>query len=59
MLHVRAADRAPAAGITFPERCHFRQRPTMTPLLDGAKKLTLTIQNAGAPEQTFVWDLSP
>lgn len=30
-----------------------------TPLLAGAKKLTLTIQNAGAPERTFVWDLAP
>ncbi len=30
-----------------------------TPLLAGAKKLTLTIQNAGAPERTFVWDLNP
>jgi hypothetical protein len=29
------------------------------PLLAGAKKLTLTIQNAGAPERTFVWDLTP
>ena len=30
-----------------------------TPLLAGAKRLTLTIQNAGAPERTFVWDLNP
>ncbi len=37
--------------------------PTQTadgaPLLAGAKKLTLTIQNAGAPERVFVWDFQP
>ncbi len=30
-----------------------------TPLLTGATKLTLTIQNAGAPERVFVWDFQP
>ncbi len=28
-----------------------------TPLLNGAKKLTLTLQNVDAPERTFTWDL--
>ena len=30
-----------------------------TSLLAGAKRLTLAIQNAGAPERTFVWELTP
>ncbi len=30
-----------------------------TPLLAGAKRLTLTIQNAGAPERVCVWDFQP
>ena len=28
------------------------------PLLDGAKTLTLTINDAGVPERVFVWDIS-
>ena len=28
-----------------------------TPLLKGAKKLTLTLQNVDAPERTFTWEL--
>ena len=40
--------------LTFPA-----QTADGTALLAGAKKLTLTIQNAGAPERVFVWDFQP
>jgi len=40
--------------LTFPS-----QTTDGTPLLAGAKKLTLTIQDAGAPERIFEWDFQP
>ena len=57
-----------AAGKSWPEGGGHHVDGTLTfpvkaadgtPLLAGAKRLTLTIQNAGAPERTFVWDLNP
>ena len=57
-----------AAGKSWPEGGGHHVDGTLTfpvkaadgtPLLAGAKRLTLIIQNAGAPERTFVWDLNP
>ena len=39
--------------LTFPA-----QTPDGTSLLTGAKKLTLIVRDAGAPERVFTWDLT-
>ncbi len=48
---------APKGGHHVSGRLSFPASADGAPLLKGAKKLTLTLQNLDAPERTFTWDL--
>ncbi len=48
---------APKGGHHVSGQLSFPASVDGTPLLKGAKKLTLTLQNVDAPERTFTWDL--
>ncbi len=47
----------PKGGHHVSGRLSFPASADGAPLLKGAKKLTLTLQNVDAPERTFIWDL--
>ncbi len=47
----------PKGGHHVSGRLSFPASVDGTPLLKGTKKLTLTLQNVGAPERSFTWDL--
>jgi len=48
---------APKGGHHVSGRLSFPASVDGAPLLNGAKKLTLTLQNVDAPERTFTWVL--
>ncbi len=48
---------APKGGHHVSGQLSFPASVDGAPLLKGAKKLTLTLQNVDAPERTFIWDL--
>jgi hypothetical protein len=47
----------PKGGHHVSGRLSFAAGVDGVPLLKGAKKLTLTLQNVDAPERTFTWDV--
>lgn len=49
---------APKGGHHLMGKLSFPVTQNGKSILDGAKKLTLTIKNVDAPERTFSWDLS-
>jgi len=58
-LAVRGSSWPVGSGHHFEGTLSFpTQTPDGKPLLDGAKKLTLTIQDAGAPQRLFEWEIS-
>ena len=49
---------APGGGHHVSGRLSFPANVSGKPVLDEARKLTLTIQNLDSPERTFTWDIS-
>ena len=47
---------APASGHHVSGRLSFPSSVDGAPLLDGVKKLTLTLKNVDVPERVFVWE---
>ena len=48
---------APSGGHHVSGKLSFPAKVNGSALLDGAKRLTLTIKDVDAPERTFVWEL--